>query len=326
MRRLVRRFRRVALTLFVVSLLLAVGIWLYMDFALRRVPAFTDYDGRVAGTAGTNWLLVGSDSRAGLSGGEEQELSTGAEGDAAGERTDTMMLLHVPSGADRPTLVSLPRDTLVPIDGHGSDKLNASYTFGGPALLSRTVEQVTGLRIDHYVEIGLGGFAGVTDAVGGVRMCLATPIQDPTINLDLAAGCQTLGGAQALGFVRTRHAFARGDLERVENQRQLLAALIDRSTSAGVLANPLRAVPMVVRGAGAVTVADGDHLHDLARLAYAMRGAGSGGLVTTTAPVGGSVDVPGLGSALLWDRSRAAELFTALRQDRPVPADVIGHP
>ncbi|MCI2418332.1 LCP family protein [Saccharopolyspora sp. K220] len=321
MRTFWRRTTRLLALLLATVLVLVVGTALYLDFALGRVPAFTDYGGRVEAARGTNWLLVGSDSRAGLSAQQEQELVTGDAADAAGARTDTVMLLHIPAGPGAPTLVSMPRDSLVPIYGYGRNKLNASYSFGGPTLLSRTVEEATGLHIDHYLEIGLGGFAGVVDAVGGVRMCLPQAIHDPKINLTLPPGCQQLTGAQALGFVRTR-AFERGDLERAEHQREFLTALVHKAASREVLFNPLRSVPMTWRFAAAVTVSDQDHLDDLGRLGLQASSVGEG-LVTATVPTSGGTDVPGVGEALLWDEAKAAELFTALKQDRPIPREAI---
>ena len=323
MRKLLRRTRRLLSITLVTLLVLLAGAAVYLDSALDRVPAFTDYGGRTAQAGGTNWLLVGSDSRRGLSEEDEQQLSTGGEADAEGARTDTMMLLHLPADSGPPALVSLPRDSLVDVHGYGPNKLNAAYSLGGPTLLSRTVEENTGLHVSHYLEIGLGGFAGVVDAVGGVRMCLPIALHDPKINLSLSAGCQQLNGAQALGFVRTRN-FERGDLERAEHQRQLLQELARKCASREVLANPLKSVPMVTRGAGTITVSDDDRLHNLGLLAFAMRSAGGGGLVTTTVPVGGAVDVPGVGTALSWDKAKTDRLFGALGQDRPIPGDLIG--
>ncbi|SFS66515.1 LCP family protein [Saccharopolyspora flava] len=317
MRKFLRRATRSLVLVLVVLAMTGLGITSYVDHALTRVPASTDYAGRTEPGGGTNWLLVGSDSREGLTREQEQDLVTGGTADAEGARTDTIMLLHIPAGSGAPTLVSLPRDSLVDIRGHGPDKLNAAYATGGPALLSRTVEERTGLRVDHYLEIGLGGFAGVVDAIDGVRVCLPQPIEDPKISLSLPAGCQNLTGAQALGFVRTRH-FAGGDLQRAEHQRQFLTALVDKATSREVLLNPLRSVPMTWRLADTITVGDPDHLDDLGELGYQASLAGTG-LATETVPVGGTDDLPGVGSVLRWDEPRAAALFDALRHDRPLP-------
>lgn len=317
MRKFLRRAIRSLALVLVAFAMVALGVTSYVDHALARVPAVTDYAGRVAPGEGTNWLLVGSDSREGLSQEQEQDLVTGGAADASGARTDTVMLLRIPAGSGAPTLVSLPRDSLVDIRGRGPDKLNAAYATGGPALLSRTVEERTGLRIDHYLEIGLGGFAGVVDAIGGVRVCLPQPIEDPKISLSLPAGCHELTGAQALGFVRTRN-FAGGDLQRAEHQRQFLTALVEKATSREVLLNPVRSVPMIWRLADAVTIGDLDHLDDLGQLGYQTSLAGTG-LTTAAVPIRGPAEVPGAGEVLRWDEPRAAALFDALRHDRALP-------
>ena len=304
--------RRVGLALLVVlALLLGLAVW--VDLRLQRVDALTDYADRPAATPGADWLIVGSDSREGLSAEQRRRLGTGQ---AAGRRADTMMLLHIPrSGA--PTLVSLPRDSYVPIPGRGRNKLNAAYAFGGPRLLAQTVEQVTDIRIDHYMEIGFDGFASVVDAVGGVRICVEEPINDPNAALKLKAGCQELNSKQALGYVRTR-ASARGDLDRVERQQEFLGALIDKATSPGVLLNPFRNLRLMLNGTNAVAVDDGDHIWSLVRVPFAMRSISGGGGIVTTVPVAGTQTVSGAGSVVLWDREKALALFDALRNDRSV--------
>jgi LCP family protein required for cell wall assembly len=305
--------RRLGVALLVLLVLL-VGLAVWVDLRLQRVDALTDYAERPAATPGTDWLIVGSDSREGLTGERRRELGTG---DAAGRRADTMMLLHIPRGTGPPTLVSLPRDSYVPIPGRGWNKLNAAYAFGGPKLLARTVEQVTDVRIDHYMEVGFDGFASVVDAVGGVRICVKEPIRDPNAALRLKAGCQLLDSKQALGYVRTR-ASARGDLDRVERQREFLSALIDKATSPGVLLNPFRNVRLALNGTDSIAVDDGDHVYHLLRFPFAMRAVSGGGGVATTVPVAGTETVPGAGSVVRWDRQRALALFEALRQDRSV--------
>ncbi len=168
-------------------------------------------------------------------------------------------------------MVSLPRDSYVPIPGYGEDKINAAFAFGGAPLLAQTVEQATGIRLDHYAEIGFDGFAELVDAVGGVTMCPAEPISDPLAGIDLPAGCQELDGRTALGYVRTR-ATPRADLDRMTNQREFMSALMHRAASPAVLLNPLRWYPMAHAASGAVTVDEGAHVWDLARLAWALHG------------------------------------------------------
>jgi LCP family protein required for cell wall assembly len=311
--------RRLGMVLLVLLVLL-VGLAVWVDLRLNRVDALTDYAERPAATPGADWLIVGSDSREGLTGERRRELGTG---DAAGRRADTMMLLHIPRGTGPPTLVSLPRDSYVPIPGRGRNKLNAAYAFGGPKLLAQTVEQVTDIRIDHYMEIGFDGFASVVDAVGGVRICVKEPINDPNAALRLKAGCQELNSRQALGYVRTR-ASARGDLDRVERQQEFMGALIDKATSPGVLLNPFRNVRLATSGTDSIAVDDGDHVWHLVRFPFAMRSVSNGGGVATTVPVAGTETVSGAGSVVRWDRQKALALFEALRQDRPVQAPTGG--
>ncbi len=306
--KIIRRSLLVALVLLIVG---SVVGYLVLDGRLTRISALHDYEGRPPATPGQDWLLVGSDSRADLSDAERRELRTGSAG---GQRTDTMMLLHIPSGGGAPTLVSLPRDSYVPIAGHGRTKLNAAYAFGGPELLVQTVETVTGIRIDHYMEIGFGGFVGIVDAIGGVTICPEESFADPKAGLDIEAGCQVANGVVALGYVRTR-ATARADLDRVERQREFLAAVMDKAASPGVLLNPFRSVPLALSSSNTVAVDEGTHLLDLVRLGWAMRSD----LVTLTVPVAGTPTIDGVGSVVQWDRERALALFDALQADQPPP-------
>lgn len=312
-RRRRRRWPKVLGLLLALLLIVVIGGYFYLDSRLKREEVLTDYAGRPADTPGTNWLVVGSDSRAGLSKQQKKDYATG---NAPGRRTDSMMLLHYGDGGT--TLVSLPRDSYVPIQGHGSDKLNAAFAFGGPKLLVQTVEKATGVHIDHYAEIGFGGFVGVVDAVGGVKICVKEPVKDPKAGIDLKAGCQNLEGDKALGYVRTRK-FANGDLERVEHQRQFFAALMDKATGLGVILNPFRGVPLALNATENFAVDNGDHLLDLTRLMWAMRSVSGGDGTTTTVPVGGFGSSAAAGSYVKWDTTKANALFEALRKDQPVP-------
>ena len=315
-----RRWGRIAAivagSLVLLLVLTTVGLWFYADHALHRVDAIDDYSGRPAGGAGTNWLIVGSDSRQGLSDSQANRLHTGDEAAAGGSRTDTIMLLHLPGNGTKPTMVSLMRDSSVEIPGHGRDKINAAFSFGGPRLLVRTVEQNTGLRIDHYAEIGLGGFASVVGDVGGVRMCLDQAVHDDYAGVNLRAGCQTLNGPNALGYVRSRHAFATSDYARTEHQRQFVGALAGKIMSPGVMLNPFRSIPAIIDLPKALTVDHDDGLWDLVTLARHVRHFSN--VTSTIVPIGGSD-----GSDLLWDPAKAQELFHDLNHDQTVPAELI---
>lgn len=288
--------------LLIIVLVLGIAGTFWLDGRLNRVEA--EPAQHVANTSGTNWLLVGSDSRTGLSDEDAQRLGTG--GDIGSMRTDTIMLLHIPT-TGKATLVSLPRDSYVNIPGYGMDKINAAFTFGGPPLLTQTVEESTGLHVDHYAEIGMGGLANVVDAVGGIEVCPAEPIEDPLANLNIQAGCQKVDGPTALGYVRTR-ATAMGDLDRVQRQREFFSTLVKKVSSAGTLANPFRILPTINTVTGSFTVGNKDHVWNLARVALAMRG----GITTETVPVGGfgNYDV---GSVVLWDEAGSQQLFNSLK-------------
>jgi LCP family protein required for cell wall assembly len=306
--------------LVLVLLLTALGIFWSWDAGLHRTDALKSYTGRAGNTAGTNWLIVGSDSRADLTEAQKKALATG---DAAGGRTDTIMIVH--TGSKKTTLLSLPRDTFVPIPGHGRNKLNAAFAFGGASLLVQTVEEVTGLHIDHYAEIGFGGFAKMVDAVGGVRICVDQAINDGNAGLNIQAGCQKLNGAEALGYVRSRK-FANGDLARVQHQRQFLSALLSKVASPGTLINPFKSIPLGYDAVDALTVDKGTHIWDLLSLGTALRDAGGTKGYTLTVPISGFANEGAVGSVVLWNRAEALQLFAALKNDQPLPAALVPKP
>ena len=308
-----RRIFAILALVIVVVIVATVGMYLYLNSKLIRIDALTDYSGRPAPGAGTNWLITGSDSRQGLTRAQERQLATGKLSAISGHRSDTILILHIPSNGLPPTLISIPRDSYVPIPGHGSSKINAAYDFGGAPLLAQTLQNVTGLYINHYMGIGFGGFVNVVDAVGGVNMCLPGPMRDPKAGLNLKAGCQTLDGAQALGYVRTRN-FAISDLQREQDQRLFMKALLSKMTSPSVILNPFRALPAASGSANSLTVDQGANLFDLVKAAFALKGA-----QTTTVPIATAAYQTSDGVAVLWDRSQALRLFNALKNDKPVP-------
>jgi LCP family protein required for cell wall assembly len=299
---------RIVLTVWLIFLV-AVAVLAYVR--IDRVDATPSGD-RPANGPGTNFLLVGSDSREGLT--EEQSAQFGT-GQAEGKRTDTILLLHVPGSGDAPpALISFPRDSYVPIPGHGRNKINAAYSFGGPKLLTDTIEQVSGIHIDGYVEIGFGGFADIVNAVGGVDMCLDEAMNDPMATLDLPAGCQTLNGAQSLSFVRTR-AGGRGDLDRVARQQQFLGALAGEMVSPWTVLNPIRYTRTALSTSDALTVGEDTGPIDLTRFALGMRRATGPDGEKLTVPIEGTPTISGVGSVVDWDNDAAVALFKAIQND-----------
>ena len=234
MRRPKRPFRWIlALLLLWVLFLVAVPIFAFQQ--VSTVDAFPGGD-RPDDQPGTTYLVVGSDSRKDLSDEQRKKLGTGG---ASGQRTDTIMIMHIGAGPN--LLMSIPRDSIVDIPGKGTTKINAAYSYGGPELLIRTVEQNTGIKIDHYVEIGFGGFVDVVDAVGGIEVCPTRKMKDKQANLDIKKGCQEADGVTALGYARSRKTDPRfGDITRAKHQREVVSAIGHEATSPWTILNPIR--------------------------------------------------------------------------------------
>jgi LCP family protein required for cell wall assembly len=294
-----------------------IVLGLHAATSLEKIPAAAI--SASANTAGTNWLLVGSDSREGLTKAERKELNTGK--DDGSQRTDTIMLIHIDESG-KPTLVSLPRDSYVTIPAHtaldGSsvedrrNKINAAYSKGGAPLLVETVERNTGIHIDHYMEIGFKGIRDITDAVGGVNMCIAADVKDKNSGLNLKEGCQELNGKEALAYVRMRYADPKGDLGRVERQQQFLSSVMKKAATPAVLLNPIGMWKLVDAGTESVNVGAGDSIMDISTLARAMRGLSNGQGTLTTVPISQTDAITAAGSSVIWDEEAARELFISL--------------
>jgi len=309
-----RHGRRIALvigTVVVVLIVAVVGSYFWLNGKINRdvtLPATTNT------SEGTNWLIAGSDGRDGLTTSEIVQLHVGFDFGTA--NSDSIMLLHM--GTGQPVLISIPRDSYVDIPGYGYNKINAALAYGGPTLLIKTVESVTGLSIDHYMGIGFLGLADVVDKVGGVNMCLKTAINDSDSGADIAAGCHNLTGAQALAFVRDRHSFADEDLQREQDQRAFLAALLKKATSPSVYLNPFKALPFGSTAASSISADKGTSLLDLLQAARALRNP-----QTTTVPIANANYETSAGDSVLWDQSQASELFNDLKNGTTVPKSLL---
>ncbi len=318
-----RRGRRVAslLVLLLVGWLgfTAVAPWHAWSTVSREDSTPTGE--RPAAGDGHTYLLVGSDSREGLTAAQKKALGTGS---AEGRRTDSIILVHVPSGSGKPALISIPRDSFLPIPGHGKNKVNASFAFGGPKLLVQTLEQATGLRIDGYVEIGFGGFASVVDSLGGVDICVPRDIKDAKAHLDVKKGCQSLDGPTALGYVRARYSDPKGDLGRAERQRQFLGAVMKKAATPGTVLVPWRWWGFTHAAASSVFVGEDTTLLDAYRILSTMRKVSSGDALSLVVPVSDINASTSAGSSVLWDDQRAGDLFTMLRDGTPLDAPPAG--
>ncbi|MFJ9032611.1 LCP family protein [Streptomyces sp. NPDC102274] len=316
-----RRIKVGALALVVVILGVSIGTYFWADGKLKREVDLSKVIERPASGDGTNYLIVGSDSREGMTDEEKKELHTGS---AEGKRTDSMMILH--DGSNGPTLISLPRDSNVTIPSfRGSEsgkmfpntgrqtKLNAAYAEDGPELLVRTVEFNTGLHIDHYVEIGFAGFANIVDAIGGVELDIPKAFKDEKSGADFQAGKQTLDGQQALAFVRTRYAFANSDLDRTKNQQKFLAALAAQTATPGTILNPFAFYPTMSAGLDTLIVDKDMSLWSLGQMFFAMKGVTGGDGTSMNMPISGSV-----GGNLVWDKAKVKELVNQLNNDEKV--------
>ncbi|MFF0307494.1 LCP family protein [Streptosporangium sp. NPDC004379] len=289
-------------------------MWALPNYAAGKIQAV---DAGVAGSRSTgamNILVVGVDRRDDLTRQQQNALKLGRE---AGQRTDTMMVVHLSEDHSRATVVSLPRDTWTTIPGKGDHKINAAYQLGGPKLAVRAVQTVTGLTINHYVEVNVLGFIDVVDALGGVSVCTPVPIDDPKTGLNLRPGTYSLPGAKALAYARTR-ATARSDLDRIDRQQQVISALLHQALSGGTLTNPARLVSFVDSTLGTLRVDDALR-GDLLGLARQLKDVSTDDVAFATVPLA-DVDyrTPTGESAVLWDKDAAGELFRRIAADEPL--------
>jgi LCP family protein required for cell wall assembly len=291
-----------------------VGTPLHAWSQVTKVDTTPEGD-RPAGGKGYNYLLVGSDSREGLTDEQKKEYATGS---AEGRRTDSIILVHVPEGDGKPALISLPRDSFVPIPGHDSNKINAAFALGGPKLLVQTVEQVTDLHIDGYVEIGFGGFASVVDSLDGVDICVKSNMKDPKAGINLKKGCQTLDGKNALGYVRARYSDPRGDLGRAERQRQFLGAIMKKAATPSTVFVPTRYWGFTHASAEGLIVGEDTSMRDASRVLLALRAVSRDEGLSLVVPIQSENYQTSAGSSVKWNTERAKALFTMLRNDEPL--------
>ncbi len=242
-----------------------------------------------------NILITGNDSRDGATPAELAEMRT--QDDGGGINTDTMMILHLPADGTKATVISFPRDTLVQIPGHDPNKLNAAYHDGlndghgdpnaGAQLLISTLQNLTGLTVDHYVSIGFLGFLRLSKALDGVSVDLCAAQREVNSGIDLKAGWSTIEGSQALAFVRQRHDVPGGDLGRIKRQQYFLSQAFKKMTSAGTLTNPGR-IGGILHAIGSTLIMDRDLAKDPLQLIQRFSDLAAGNVTFATIPNDGS--------------------------------------
>ena len=279
------------------------------------VPSIEPWDGVEA----RNVLVLGNDSRAGLS--EEQQAAFGSEETVSGERSDTIILLSIDPKREQAVVVHFPRDLRVAIPGHGTDKINAAYEYGGPDLVVRTVQAFAGLNVHNYMEIDLAGFQKLVDTLGGVKICVDRAMHDPLAGLEIPrAGCYLMDGAKALAFVRARH--VEGDLipdfSRIRRQQQFMRAMMSRVMSLGSLLND----QVIGDAVSAVKTDDTLSATDLIGLGRRLRALAeedpSGAETLDLRVVPGTTSTIGDVSYVLAEQPETRELFEAIRKGDPL--------
>jgi len=287
-----------------------VSSWLWVSHRIQHVDALSGAEN----TAGATYLIVGSDSRDGW------RYDDGTQG----ARTDTIMVLHkAPNGVT--SLISIPRDSYVDIPGYESNKINVAFAYGGAQLLVETVEQLTGLTMDAYMEVGLNGVEGLVDALGGVTLCYDEDVDDWQSKLKWTAGCHLADGKTALAFARMRYSDRLGDIGRAARQRQLVSAVVDGVFTRKVMANPFEAMRVAGSGLQAFRVSDGTGPLDLAQIALTFRAAQGDEAVTGTPPIADwGYHVDGVGSTVLLDPDTIDEFWAKIANGEFEPGSEVG--
>ncbi|MGC0338524.1 LCP family protein [Streptomyces sp. SLBN-8D4] len=268
-------------------------------------------------TEAVNILVLGSDSRS----GEENEALGG--GSSTGARSDTAMVVHIDAGRTAATVVSIPRDTLVtrpscPLESGGSTAVsygsmfNSAYALGGPVCAVKTVESITDVRMDHYIEIDFSGFAKLVNALGGVTVTTDEDITDDDSHLRLKAGTHHLNGKQALALARTRHGIGDGsDLGRIGLQQKLVKALLEQISTTNLLTSPAKLYSVADAITGSLTTDTGlDSLTELTSLGESLKGLSGDEVKTVTMPV---VTAPSDPNRVVAKEPAASELWESLR-------------
>jgi LCP family protein required for cell wall assembly len=324
--RAIRFFTILSISIVAISAISWAGLG-RITAAIPKIDAFGGLDNRPKKeSSAVNYLIVGSDTREGLSRAEIKRLKVGGTEVAAGKRSDTMLLIHISKKRDKAAIISIPRDSYALIPEHTSSqgkvipathsKINSAFNWGGAPLLIQTFEEMSGLRIDHYIEVNFVGFVRMVDALGGVEICTKKDIDDPKSHLVLPAGRHTLDGVDSLKYVRTRQFDGLGDLGRMKRQQEFASAMLRKATSAGVLLNPVKMIDFINSALDSVVTDEGLSQGDLLTLGKQLRNLSASSVRTLTIPLKYyNYSKNGVSAAVLWDPVLAPELFERIKND-----------
>ncbi|MDQ6948704.1 MAG: LCP family protein, partial [Actinomycetota bacterium] len=326
------RVRNGVIVLLVVCIGLAGSGYLYLRYELARIdkvniPGLTGDDG----TSAMNVLLVGSDSRENVEGDLIDATGKGQAG-TAGQRSDTIMVLHIDPGHQKATILSIPRDLYVPIAGTNSrDKINAAFSLGGATKLVETIQQNLGIEINHYAEVDFSGFERIVNTIGGVKVYVDAPARDSNTGLDIpVAGCSQLDGFQALAFVRSRYyeTYEHGqwlhgsnsDIDRITRQQDFIRRIMSKSVSSG-LSNPLTLNRLIGIGVANIKVDGAMSTKDITTLARKFRSLDANAVEMLTLPTTDSY--AGSAAVQLLDKEKAYEYIDRLNGKTAPPAAAV---
>jgi LCP family protein required for cell wall assembly len=314
------------------ALLLIICLWLlWLWLHLHQAAGFEADLGRDRPpvlTGGENILLVGLDCDEEAPAADQLRTCSDNDGDVdlsrlgaanlrpTGVRSDVIMVLHLTADGRHAQVISIPRDSYVDVDGHGRTKINAAFSYGGPNLLGRTIEQNFHVHLTHMIVTDFGGFRGITEAIGGVQVYVPEDVvDDRTGTVSWHKGWQTIEGERALDYVRTRHGLARGDFDRVQRHLYFLRAVIDRTRTTSVLANPLRVSKLVSEITSHVAMDNSLTDREVMKLATTGLHLRLGDTAFVTVPYQGSATVGGQ-SVVLLKMKQAIALFDAVQRDQ----------
>ncbi|GGR66221.1 hypothetical protein GCM10010269_01030 [Streptomyces humidus] len=296
------------------------------------LPPLPGFGAREHAPRALNILLMGTDERDSISVTEKNEFHAGGHPCGC---TDVLMLVHLSARRDRVTVIGMPRDSSAEIPSYHDEasgvqrpshpaKLNAAYQEGGPELTTRTVQSMTGVNVDRFVQVDFRRFIDTVDAAGGVEVCTTRPLKDSATKLDLAPGKHRLGGGRALEYVRSRHVDSSADLGRIQRQQRFLVQALRGLQARRLLSDPGRALFLTrtLLGGGR----QGFSVNELAQEAVALGRLPASATEFTIVPISGYAPASlGIGSALAWDARKADALFGKVRRDEPLLAKGESH-